>query len=75
MGWYVDADELFKCLCGVKHNLRKEVRVKKETVGHSDNRITEGIKDTPQAIPQLLYRTAIKKKSLCYLSNNMMIST
>lgn len=50
MGWYTDAGKLFKCICGVKYNLRKEVRVNKEAVGHSDNRITEGNKDTSQAI-------------------------
>lgn len=51
MGWHRDADKLFKHVCGVKHNFCKEIRVKEEAVGHTDRRITEGNKDTSQAIP------------------------
>lgn len=50
MGWYTDADKLFKSIYGVKYYLCKKVRVNKEALGHSDNRITEGNKETTQAM-------------------------
>lgn len=53
-----DTEKLFTCIFEVKYNLYKGVN--KETMDHSDNKITKQNEDTPQAMLQSLYRTAVK---------------